>query len=89
MATSREQTTQEQQLPPPDGDFYGIVGTLSQEDRSLLSRVRAFMEEKVAPIINDYWMRDEFPFDVLPAAMRTSASPAHLTRATAASGKAP
>ena len=51
MATSREQTTQEQQLPPPDGDFYGIVGTLSQEDRSLLSRVRAFMEEKVAPII--------------------------------------
>jgi len=25
------------------------------------------MEEKVAPIINDYWMRDEFPFDVLPA----------------------
>src|SRR5215213_3391809 len=67
MATSREQTTQEQQLPPPDGDFYGIVGTLSREDRSLLSRVRAFMEEKVAPIINDYWMRDEFPFDVLPA----------------------
>ena len=67
MATSREQTKQEQQLPPPDGDFYGIVGTLSREDRSLLSRVRAFMEEKVAPIINDYWMRDEFPFDVLPA----------------------
>ena len=67
MATSREQTTQEQQLPPPDGDFYEIVGTLSQEDRSLLSRVRAFMEEKVAPIINDYWMRDEFPCDVLPA----------------------
>jgi hypothetical protein len=25
MATSREQTKQEQQLPPPDGDFYGIV----------------------------------------------------------------
>ena len=67
MATSREQTTQEQQLPAPDGDFYGIVGTLSQEHRSLLSRVRAFMEEKVAPIVNDYWMRDEFPFDVLPA----------------------
>ena len=67
MATSTEQTKQEQQLPPPDNDFYGIVGTLSQEDRSCLSRVRAFMEEKVAPIINDYWMRDEFPFDVLPA----------------------
>ena len=67
MATSREQTKQEQQLPPPDDDSYGMVGTLSQQDRSRLSRVCAFMEEKVAPIINDYWMRDEFPFDVLPA----------------------
>jgi glutaryl-CoA dehydrogenase len=67
MATSREQAKQEQQLPPPDGDFYGLVGTLSQEDRDLVSQVRAFMEEKVAPIINDYWMRDEFPFEVLPA----------------------
>ena len=66
MATAREQTKQEPQLPPPDGDFYGIVGVLSREDRDLLSRVRAFMEEKVAPIINDYWMRDEFPFDILP-----------------------
>lgn len=66
MATSREQAKQEQQLPPPDGDFYGLVGTLSQEDRDLVSQVRAFMEEKVAPIINDYWMRDEFPFEVLP-----------------------
>jgi len=46
------------------------------------------MEEKVAPIINDYWMRDEFPFDVLPA-MSDLGSPAHLTRAMAASGKAP
>ncbi|HZG62460.1 MAG TPA: acyl-CoA dehydrogenase family protein [Rubrobacteraceae bacterium] len=67
MATSREQAKQEQQLPPPDGDFYGLVGTLSQEDRDLVSQVRTFMEEKVAPIINDYWMRDEFPFEVLPA----------------------
>jgi glutaryl-CoA dehydrogenase len=67
MATAREQVKQEQQLPPPDSDFYGIVAVLSQEDRDLLSRVRAFMEEKVAPIINDYWMRDEFPFDILPA----------------------
>ena len=66
MATAREQTKQEPQLPPPDGDFYGIVGVLSREDRDLLSRVRAFMEEKVAPIINDYCMRDEFPFDILP-----------------------
>lgn len=66
MATAREQSKQEPQLPPPDGDFYRIVGVLSREDRDLLSRVRAFMEEEVAPIINDYWMRDEFPFDILP-----------------------
>src|SRR4051794_723898 len=67
MATAREQAKQEQQLPPPDGDFYGIVDVLSREDRDLLGRVRDFMEEKVTPIINDHWMRDEFPFDILPA----------------------
>ncbi len=34
MAKSREQTKQEQQLPPPDGDFYGIADVLSKEDRA-------------------------------------------------------
>ena len=53
-------------LPPADGDFYSIAETLSKEDNDIRLRVRDFMEQEVQPIINDYWERDEFPFDVLP-----------------------
>jgi glutaryl-CoA dehydrogenase len=52
-------------LPVADGDFYQITSLLSEEDQLLLARVRAFMEKEVAPIINDYWMRGEFPFDII------------------------
>jgi glutaryl-CoA dehydrogenase len=53
-------------LPEPDGDFYSIAQTLSKEDNEIRLRVRAFMEQEIQPIINDFWERDEFPFDVLP-----------------------
>ena len=33
----------------------------------MLKQVRAFMETKVAPIINKYWIEDAFPFELLPA----------------------
>ena len=66
MGTVREQAKSVQDLPQPDGDFYGIRDVLSEEDQGILRRVRSFMEENVAPIINDYWMRDEFPHQILP-----------------------
>ena len=66
MGTAREQAKQVRELPQPDGDFYGIRSVLSEEDQDVLRRVRSFMEENVAPIINDYWMRDEFPYEILP-----------------------
>jgi glutaryl-CoA dehydrogenase len=53
-------------LPAVDADFYQIANLLSKADQQLLARVRAFMEQQVAPIINDYWVRAAFPFDVLP-----------------------
>jgi glutaryl-CoA dehydrogenase len=53
--------------PPVEGDFYDLAGLLEEDDRLLLKRVRAFMEEHVAPIINVYWGKAEFPFEVLPA----------------------
>lgn len=37
---------------PVDGDFYRIAQLVSPLDQALLARVRAFAEEKVAPIIN-------------------------------------
>ena len=52
-------------LPPPNGDFYGILDVLTAEERAILDKVRDFTETKVAPIINDYWVRDAFPFELI------------------------
>jgi glutaryl-CoA dehydrogenase len=46
-------------------DFYDIREVVADEDRVLLERVRAFMEERVAPIVNGYWTRAEFPFELV------------------------
>ena len=54
-------------LPKPDSDFYQLAGTLNAEEHATLKQVRAFMETKVAPVINKYWADDAFPFELLPA----------------------
>src|ERR1700679_2409528 len=54
-------------LPAPNSDFYELADTLNAEERGLLKQVRTFMETKVAPIINKYWIEDAFPFELLPA----------------------
>ncbi|HSZ52054.1 MAG TPA: acyl-CoA dehydrogenase family protein [Caulobacteraceae bacterium] len=50
----------------PVSDFYEITETLSPTELATLKQVRAFMETKVAPIINKYWAEDAFPFELLP-----------------------
>jgi alkylation response protein AidB-like acyl-CoA dehydrogenase len=54
-------------LPVPNSDFFQFAETLADEERAIVKKVRAFMETKVAPIINKYWVEDAFPFEVLPA----------------------
>jgi glutaryl-CoA dehydrogenase len=54
------------QLPPPNSDFYQFVETLGADELATVKRVRAFMETKVAPVINKYWVEDAFPFELLP-----------------------
>jgi len=68
-----------QTLPRVDGDFYHISTILSEEDQALLHQVRAFMETEVAPIINHYWTREEFPHQILPglAALNIVGLPYH------------
>ncbi len=56
----------QRQLPAVTGDFYSIATTVSEDDKAILARVRAFMEAEVAPIINDYWIRAAFPFELIP-----------------------
>ncbi|MGF6261615.1 alkylation response protein AidB-like acyl-CoA dehydrogenase [Paraburkholderia youngii] len=53
-------------LPAPDSDFYMIHQVLSEDEQALLARVRSFMERTVAPVINQYWAEDKFPFDLIP-----------------------
>ncbi len=53
------------ELPPIDGDFYDIYHTLSPEQREIQLKVRDFMEKEVKPLVNHYWLRDEFPFELI------------------------
>lgn len=46
-------------------DFYKLYHGLLPEDFITIQQVRSFMEDKVAPIINDYWIKDKFPFELL------------------------
>ena len=57
-------------LPVPNGDFYGLYDTLTDEQRDVARRVRAFMEASVKPVINTYWQRDETPREMLVAGFR-------------------
>ena len=54
-------------LPAPNSDFYELAETLPAEELAVVKQVRAFLESKVAPIINKYWDEDSFPFELLPA----------------------
>src|ERR1700738_2066569 len=54
-------------LPAPNSDFYELAETLSVEDQAVVKQVRSFLETKVAPIINKYWIDDAFPFELMPS----------------------
>ena len=55
------------QLPAPNSDFYQIEETLNSDELAILKKVRHFMETRVAPVINQYWVEDSFPFELIPA----------------------
>src|SRR6266545_3050509 len=68
MATATKDVAKTKRLPPPpNSDFYSLAETLSADELVLVKQVRAFMESKVAPIINKYWAKDAFPFELLPS----------------------
>src|SRR5437016_5828388 len=58
--------TTQKALPQANGDFYAISTTVSEEDQALLRRVRDFLEAEVTPIITEYWIREEFPYQIIP-----------------------
>ncbi len=50
----------------PESDFLGFELLLDDADRKRLEEVRRFMQQAVEPVINDFWTRAEFPFDLVP-----------------------
>ncbi|HLZ21437.1 MAG TPA: acyl-CoA dehydrogenase family protein [Ktedonobacterales bacterium] len=47
-------------------DYYHMDDLLSAEERQIRDKVRAFCDREVIPIINGYWERAEFPFELVP-----------------------
>ena len=66
MATVPRAREKEYSPPPVNGDFYKIADLLDPKERVVVKRVRDFMETEVAPIIEDYWARDQFPHEIIP-----------------------
>lgn len=54
------------EVPPIDADFYDISERLTDEDRAIQLKVRSFMEHEVSPIVNEFWLHDEFPREIIP-----------------------
>ena len=47
-------------------DYFFLDDLLTEEERDVRDRVRFFCDKYVIPIINDFWEREEFPFELLP-----------------------
>ena len=47
-------------------DYFVMREQLSGDEAALLDKVRAFGEVEILPIVNDYWERGEFPFELIP-----------------------
>ena len=46
-------------------DFYGYRNLLTEQERTALAELRAYLDAEVRPIINEYWDRGEFPHQVI------------------------
>ena len=46
-------------------DYFRLDDELTEEERAIRDKVRHFAEERVLPVINDYWEKAEFPYELL------------------------
>ncbi|MCQ1946862.1 acyl-CoA dehydrogenase family protein [Arthrobacter sp. zg-Y1116] len=49
-----------------DADLYLLDELLDDEARDVRDRVRAFVDNDLLPVINDYWERAEVPYELIP-----------------------
>lgn len=53
------------QLRPREGDLFNIDAALTEEERAVRDSVRAFVDEKVLPIIGDCYVEGRFPTELI------------------------
>lgn len=51
---------------PLAADFYGMAADLTEAEQASLAEIRTFMEQQVAPVIDEHWHRDAFPMGLIP-----------------------
>lgn len=54
------------EFPEIDTDFYDLHQLLTSEERAIQLQVRDFMQKEIKPIVNTFWLRDEFPHQIIP-----------------------
>jgi glutaryl-CoA dehydrogenase len=52
---------------PDKTDFYLLGDLLTDEQQALRHQVREFMDREVISMINPYWERADFPFELVEA----------------------
>ena len=54
------------EFPEIDTDFYDLHQILTPEERAVQLQVREFMQKEIKPIVNSFWLKDEFPHQIIP-----------------------
>eukprot|EP00761_Pharyngomonas_kirbyi_P014315 gb/GECH01014345.1/.p1 GENE.gb/GECH01014345.1/~~gb/GECH01014345.1/.p1 ORF type:complete len:443 (+),score=103.98 gb/GECH01014345.1/:1-1329(+) len=54
------------QLPPIDGDYLQFNDLITPEQQKMRLKVRNFMKKHIAPIVDEYTEKAEFPWHILP-----------------------
>ena len=47
-------------------DYFLMKDQLTEQEKEIFTKVRAFGEAEILPVVNEYWERGEFPFDLVP-----------------------
>ena len=67
MMKMMDRSERKRELPAIEGDFYHLGDeALKDEDRELQLKVRAVLEKEIKPIVNEYWLKAEFPHHIIP-----------------------
>src|ERR1700729_3931121 len=48
-------------------DYFLMADQLTDPEKEIFAKVRAFGEAEILPMANEYWERGEFPFDLVPS----------------------